>query len=175
MRRAAPFVPGLLLVLSPAPGWSGGFNTTYLVPAYVTCPGPNVCAGPPTVESAFTFESATLRTPRSPYTDQKKPSFIVELKGVKDGAGNLVTAEGFSIQIAAGQVNIFEPAPGFSFPAGSPVTQTTPIPISLSKGHGRATYKPSTAAPAGTVAEGGVVTIYDNAGKRLATVGARYR
>ena len=117
MQRFVLLAPALVLFVAAASVWAGGFNTTYLVPAYVTCPGPDICGGPPTRESAFTFDSATLRSPRSPYTDPKKPSLIVELKGVKDGSGSLVTAEGFTIQIAAGQINLFDPAPGFSLPA----------------------------------------------------------
>jgi hypothetical protein len=176
MRRLTPLAPVLVLAVAAAPVYAGGFNTTYLVPAYTPCPGPDICGGPPTLESTFTFDSATLRSPRSPFTDPKKPSLIVELKGVKDSTGNLVTDKtGFTIQVAAGQVNLFEPAPGFSLPAGHPLTQIAPIPIGLSKGHGKLAYTPPTAAPAHTVTEGGAVTIYDSAGKRLATVGARYR
>jgi hypothetical protein len=165
----------LALIALATPVWAGGLNTTFLVPAYVTCVGPDICSGTPARESSFTFESATLRTPRSPFADPKKPSLIVELKGVKDAGGRLVTANGFSLQISSGQVNLFEPAPGFSLPAGHPLSVISPVSFDVTNGHAKLAYKPGTTPPAGTVAEGGAVTIYDNAGKRLAVIGTRYR
>lgn len=163
-----------LLALA-APVWAGGFNTTYLVPAYVSCPGPDICVGTPQRESGFTFDSAILRTSRSPTADPKKPAFVLELKGVKDAGGAPVTSEGFTIQIAGGQVNVFEPAPGLSLPAGHPLAQVPPVPVSLKNGRAKVSYRPSQTPPAGTVAEGGTITVYDSAGKRLATVGSRYK
>ena len=174
MRTRLLTAPLVVLLLAPT-AFAGGFNTTYLVPAYVVCPGPDIC-GAPQRESRFTFESATLRSPRGQFTDPKKPSFVVELKGVKDETGALVSGSGFTAQIASGQVNLFLPTP-LTLPAGFPLAQVLPVEISLNNGHSRTSYKsdPKNTAPAGTVTEGGGVTVYDSDGKRLATIGSQFK
>ena len=161
------------LVLSFAiPVWPGGLNTNYLVPAYVACPGPDTC-GAPQRESSFTFDTAILRGPVGRYANPAKPSLILELRGVKDASGALVTSDAFTIVVAAGQVNVS--AVALTIPPGHPLSQVAPIPIPLKGGKGKVVYKPAQMAPPGTVAEGGGVSVYDSQGKRLATVGAQYK
>ena len=164
----------LAVLALAAPALGGGFNTTYLVPAFVSCPGPDICVGTPQRESRFTFDSVTLRTPRGQFADPKKPSFIVELKGVKDGSGAPVTSSAFTIRIATGQINLFNPAT-LRLPPGHPLAQVDPVAITLANGRSKTTYKPTQTAGAGTVVEGGAVTVYDSDGKRLATVGSQYK
>ena len=160
------------VLLSAVPLWAGRLNTNYLVPAYVPCPGPDTC-GAPQLESTFTFDTAILRGPVGKYANPAKPSVIVELRGVKDASGALVTSDAFTIVVAAGQVNVS--AVGLTIPPGHPLSQVAPIPLPLKGGKGKVVYKPAQTAPPGTVAEGGGVTVYDSQGKRLATVGTQYK
>jgi len=161
-----------LVLLATVPVWAGRLNTNYLVAAYVPCPGPDTC-GAPQRESSFTFDTAILRGPVGKYANPAKPSVVVELRGVKDAGGVLVTSDAFTIVVVAGQVNLS--ALALTIPAGHPLSQIAPIAIPLKGGKGKLVYKPAQAAPPGTVAEGGGVTVYDSQGKRLATVGAQYK
>jgi hypothetical protein len=168
MRRT--FTMAALLVATAAA--AGGFSVTYLVPAFVTCPGPDTC-GAPERESRFTFESATLRSAQGRYANAGKTALVVKLRGVKDETGALVSGSGFTVRLASGQVNL--PSLGIALPAGHPLSEVPPVPIALDKGKGTLSYAPSQSPPAGTVVEGGGVTVYDSDGKRLATVGTQYR
>jgi hypothetical protein len=160
----------ILVALSAVPAVAGGYNANYLVPAFVTCPGPDVC-GAPQRESSFTFETAILRAPRGKYLNPKKPALIVDIKGVRDITGALVTGDGFAIQLTTGQVNLVGLAT--TLPAGSQLSTQAPIPLPLTNGNGHLAYRSKQQAPSKTVIEGGGVTIYDSAGKRLATVGTQ--
>lgn len=166
-------LPALALALWPLAARAGGFNVNYLVPAFVVCPGPGTC-GAPVRESRFTYETAALKVPRGRYLNPKKPSLIVELKGVKDENGSPVTGDSFRIRIDTGQVNL--PSLGTTIPAGHALSQQEPIAIPLRNGNtpkGGFPYSPEATAPAGTIVEGGGITILDSDGRRLAVTGTQ--
>ncbi len=172
MPRTLLTLTALAGVITASPALGGG-NLTHLVPASVHCPGPDACV-PAQKESRFTFESVILRSGRGKYANPKKPAFIIELKGVRDASGTLVTSEAFTIRVSSGQINLGGGQP-VSLPAGFPLAVVAPIPISLRDGVAKKPYSPSQQAPSGTVVEGGGIDIYDSDGKRLATTGAQYR
>jgi hypothetical protein len=79
----------LILALAlPGPAFAGGYGSVYLVPALAECPGPASCAR--TFESAYTFDAIVLHSRASKYLDDKKPSFLIDLRGVRDPSGALV-------------------------------------------------------------------------------------
>src|SRR5213594_3804312 len=93
---------------------AAGLNRNYLVPSFRTCAGPAAC--PPQHDSSFTFESAVLKTPASRFLRSGKTAFTLELKGVRDAAGNLVSGAQFTVVLATGQITV----PGIgTFPPGA--------------------------------------------------------
>jgi hypothetical protein len=162
-------VATLVLVPALAPA---GMNKNFLVPAFSPCIGKGSC--PPARASTFTFETATLQSPAGRYIAAGKLALKVELKGVRDASGGLVTTnasdptDDFKIVLGAGQVTI----PGVGT---LPVTALpdTEIPFDLRDGKAKVTYRTPDVTPSGLVTEGGVVSIVDNQGHRLATVGSQ--
>ena len=164
MRRALVI---LGVVFGAASVHAGGWSRVYLAPALAECPGPATC--PRAFESTYTFDEIVLRTPSSKYMSPKKPSIIVELKGVRDASGAAVDGT-VTVQVLSGRVSI----PGFgTFPDGSPLAQVAPIAVSLKGGNGKLSYKPDPQAPNGTITNGGGVEVYDPAGKLLAVTGSQ--
>jgi hypothetical protein len=155
----------LVLVLLPTLAFGGGVNRNYLVPSFQNCAGPSVC--PPQHDSSFTFDSAVLKTPVSRFLRSRKTAFTLELRGVRDAAGNLVSGAQFTVVLATGQVTV--PGVG-TFPEGA--LPDTRIPFTVERGKADVVYK-SPDVPRGTVVEGGVVTVIDPDGKRLATIGSQ--
>jgi len=90
MRLASLVIAALALL--PA-GAQAGFNVNYLVPGYKGCTGnAGTCAIEPS--SAYTFDTAILKSPRGRYSIKEgKPAIFVVLKGVRDAAGQLVTTD----------------------------------------------------------------------------------
>lgn len=165
-------VLALLLLGLPLAAAGGGFNVSYLVPAYTKCES-GTC--PATLESTFTFGQALLKSKRSRYIEADKLSFILVIEGVRDAAGNLVTtsaddpADDFIIFIPAAQVYV----PGVGVLAASSVPDTAQR-FELKKGKAKVSYF-TPAAPPGIVSEGGSVLVLDPGRRRLAVIGAQSR
>lgn len=179
MRFRVPVSAALLALLVPACARAGGFSRTYLVPVYAPCTSPaGICT--PRLESSFTFDKAILHTPQARFTGPGKLSLIVELVGVKDASGNLVTtdpgnpADDFRLVLPANQVTILGLG---TLAAGFPGTADQVLRIDLKRGAGKARLVTPSETPKTGLITGslGVPTLYDNAGNRLAVTGAQTR
>src|SRR5262249_2353829 len=115
MRRASLAVPLLLALCRPAVV-AAGSNRIYLVPAVKECPGPASCV-PRQFESTYTFDTILLHQQAGKYSVPNKPSFIVDVRGVKDASGNLVDGT-LSLRLQSGRVSL--PTLG-TFPDDSPL------------------------------------------------------
>ena len=174
----------LAFLLVPVATLAGQPGTTYLVPAYEACPRgatttttlnpPPPCV-PATLESSFTFDSAVLKSPGLRYLAVGKTAFVLVLKGVRDGAGNLVTtdpsdpADDFMVVTTPGQITL-----AFLNETAPPGALSGPVVVrfNLKNGAGKATYTTPGPLPDGVIAETGALFVLDNQGKRLATLGA---
>jgi hypothetical protein len=161
----------LSAVALPALAFAGGFNKTYLVPAFLGCAGPATCA--PQRESLYRFDSAVLRNSASRFLVPGKVAFMFEIKGVRDGGGNLVTtntadrSDDFKLVSIPGQITITGLG---TFPADA--IPEVVLPLDLKNGAGKLSFKTPEATPPGLVSDGGGIVVLDNQGKRLAVVGA---
>jgi hypothetical protein len=172
---AALFVAAVLPTAAHA-----GMNKTYMVPAYEPCPGGATQCSPQPPSSAYTFDQAILRTPQKPFTAPNQTAVVVELKGVRDAAGNPVTtdpgnpADDFVFRTPAGRT-VITSGTRIQLEPGSPLVPVVEVRIDLKNGKGKATYK----TPGNTPTNGLVnqtldlPVIYDPAGKVLASNGAR--
>lgn len=167
MRVRPPALGLLLLLLAPAGVSAAGLNRVYLVPALVECPGPATC--PRAFASAYTFDSIVLRTPATRYTSGSKPSFVLDLRGVRDPSGAPVNGT-LTLRVRSGRVSL----PGLgTFPDDSPLTQQAPVSIPLRNGNGKVSYRPATPPPNGLVVNGGGVEVLDPQGQLLAVTGTQ--
>ena len=174
-----------LLLLAPVTSWAGRAGTTYLVPAYESCPRgitttTTLIPPPPCVpaarESSFTFDSATLKTSGIRYLAVGKAAFVFAVKGVRDASGNLVTtdpndpADDFMVVSAPGQITLT-----FLNETEPPGVLQGPVVVrfDLKNGAGKASYKTPPPIPDGVIAETGSIFVLDNQGKRLAALGAQ--
>jgi hypothetical protein len=164
-----------LALLSFATMASAGSNSTSLVPAYEPCTPPATTC-PAVLESRFTFESAKLKTPKSEYLKDNKTAVTIELKGVRDPTGSLVTtdegnqADDFKLFIPGTQVTI-----GGTTTAPGILSPDIVVGIDLKNGKGKASYKtPAGGEGTGLVAEAvGVPYVVDSDGNRFAVSGSR--
>lgn len=164
------FLAGLSLV----PAWAGS-NSTPMVPAYQPCTPPATSC-PAVLESRFTFDSVTLKSSKSPYLKDDKVAVSIELKGVRDETGALVTTDvdnpddDFKLIVPASQITLngMTIAPGILSPSIA-------VGIDLKKGSGNASYKtPSGGEGTGLVAEStGAPYVVDSDAKRFAVTGSR--
>lgn len=148
--RCLPVVLAALLALPVSA--LAGFNVNFLVPGYAPCESGGACAS--ARSSTYTFETAILKSPRGRFSVREgKVSVIVQLKGVRDASGQLVTTDptdrtdDFILVLPAGRVVL--PSLGTLADGSIPPTR---IAIELTNGRGKAKY----------VAEGtqpGLVTI----------------
>jgi hypothetical protein len=174
--RVSVGVLALLAATTPHAADAAGLSRTYLVPAYAPCPGPAIC--PARLESSFTFATASLRSPQSKFIAPNKLTLIVEITGVKDASGTLVTTDpndpgdDFLLVLPASQVTITSLG---TLPAGFPGAGEQSVRIDLKKGNGKARLMtPEETPKTGLVtASNGAPTVYDNQGKRLAVTGAQ--
>ena len=163
--RTSWLAAALLVALLAAPA-AAGFNRNFLVPSFQSCTGPQTCF-PPRHDSSFTFGSAVLKTPVSRFLRSRKTAFILELKGVRDAAGNLASGVQLTIVLTTGQITV----PGIgTFPPGA--IPDTRISFTVEHGRAKVPYK-TPDVPRGTVVEGAGVTILDPEGRRLATIGSQ--
>jgi hypothetical protein len=164
MRRALVV---LGIVVGAASAHAGGWSRVYLAPALAECPGPATC--PRAFESTYVFDEIVLRTPATKYMSPKKPSIIVELKGVRGPTGAPLDGT-VTVKVLSGRVSI----PGFgTFPDGSPLAQVAPIAVTLKGGKGKLSYTPDPQAPSDTITNGGGVEVYDPTGKLMAVTGSQ--
>jgi hypothetical protein len=165
-----------LLVILPCAAVAGaGSSTTAMVPAYAPCTPPATSC-PAVLESRYTFDSVKLKTPKSPYLKDNKVAIKVELKGVRDPTGSLVTtdtgnqADDFKLFVPASQITI-----GGTTTAPGILSPDIVVGIDLKKGKGKAEYKtPAGGEGSGLVAEaGGLPYVVDSDGNRFAVSGSR--
>jgi hypothetical protein len=167
MRLTLPLSALAALLTLPPPALAGGYNHVYLVPAIKECTQAATC--PREFESAFTFDSIVLMNPSTKYGSSKKPSLILDIRGVRDASQALVNGD-VMVKIVSGRVSI----PTFgTFPDGSPLTSVPPKTVTLTNGKARFSYKPDPPAPNGTITNGGGVEVYDPDGKLLAVTGSQ--
>jgi hypothetical protein len=162
----------LLLLATPA---LAGKSKNYLVPAYQPCTPP---AGscPAVLESRFTFESAVLKSSNAKYLKDNKVAVEVELKGVRDPSGALVTtdpdnqADDFRLFVPASQITI-----GSTTTAPGVLSTDIVVGIDLKNGKGKGSYKtPAGGQGSGVIAEaGGLPYVVDSDGNRFAVSGSR--
>lgn len=171
--RITAIVSVLVLAALCLPGGAqGGMNRSYLVPSYPPCDGPAFC--PAVRESSFTFDSAILLSPQSRYIKAGKVSLEIQLKGVRDASGQLVTTDAsdpgddFAVVIPVGIVVV----PGLGIlPPG--IQGDTTVSFDLKNGAARVRYPTPDEAPAGLVSVSTTIPhVRDNQGKRFAVTGA---
>lgn len=166
----------LLATVVPQGVGAAGLSRTYLVPAYAPCPGPGVC--PARLESSFTFTTAILRAPQVKFIAPNKLTLIIELSGVKDASGALVTtdpndpSDDFRLVIPANQVTLTSLG---TLPLGFPGAGESVVRIDLKRGAGKGRVMTPEETPKSGLVTGstGVPVLFDNQGKRLAITGAQ--
>lgn len=173
MRRSIVLIVFVLAAFTSA-AHAGG-NVNYLVPAYEPCTPP-ITTCPAVLESRFTFESVKLKSSKAQYLKDNKTAVSIELKGVRDPSGALVTtdpgnqADDFRLFIPGSQVTVqgTTSAPGILGPA-------IVLGIDLKNGKGKASYKtPAGAEDSGAITEStGAPYVIDSDGARFAVTGAR--
>lgn len=157
------------------------------MPAYEACPrgttttrpSPAPCT-PARRESSFTFDSAALKSAPTRYIAPGKLAFVLVIRGLRDASGSLVTtnpgnpSDDFQIVSPPGQTTLTFLDSTYA-PGG--ISGPVVVPFDVRQGAAKVVYKlpDSLPIPDGIVVEGGSVTILDNQGKRLATVGAQSR
>jgi hypothetical protein len=170
-----PVLYSLMVILLCAAAAEAGSNSTPMVPAYAPCTPPATSC-PAVLESRYTFDSVKMKTPKSPYLKDNKVAIKIELKGVRDPTGSLVTtdtgnqADDFKLFVPAGQITI-----GGTTTVPGILSSDIVVGIDLKKGKGKASYKtPPGGQGTGLVAEaGGLPYVVDPDGNRFAVSGSR--
>lgn len=168
---AVALVPALALA---------GMNRNYLVPAYKPCPGPQTTCVPLGPASTFTFDQAILKSRPTQFIKANQVSLVIELKGVRDASGALVTtdtsnpADDFILRISAGRVTLLSGI-NLQLEPGSPLSPATEVRINLKNGKGRASLTTPDETPSnGLITQTlGTPELLDNQGNTLAVTGAR--
>ena len=131
---------GLVTLLVLPTAAKGGFNANYLVPGYAPCESGGSCASIPS--STYTFETAILKSPRGRFSLREgKVSVIIQLKGVRDASGQLVTTDPsdrddrFVLVLPSGRIVL--PSIGTLAEGSIPASR---IPIELVNGRGKAKF-----------------------------------
>ena len=171
----------VLAALLPALALAG-MNRTYLVPAYKPCPEGQKSCAPQGPASTFTFELAILKSRPNPYIKPNQLSLAVELKGVRDASGALVTtlssnpADDFILRTPAGRVTLLA-GTNLQLEPGSPLSPVTEVRVDLKNGNGHGSLTTPDETPThGLIQQTlGVPELYDNQGNLLAVTGARSR
>jgi hypothetical protein len=165
-----------LSILLLATAAHAGSNVNHLVPAYQPCTPP-VTTCQAVLESRFTFEKAVLKSSKARYLKDNKVAISVELKGVRDPSGALVTtdpgnqADDFKLFVPGSQVTF-----GGTTVAPGILSQDIVLGVDLKNGNGKASYKtPAGGEGSGVIAEATGVAPYviDSDGKRFASTGSR--
>jgi hypothetical protein len=159
----------LLLVASAA---TAGQNKNYMVPVYAACPGSGNC-NPPTLESSYTFDTIILSSSQQRYSGPGKFALGISIKGLKDAAGNPVTAS-IELRVAAGRITILSQGVG-TLGETSPLAPETVYVVAVKNGNAKQKFN----TPDNTPATGLVVNslsapiLYDPEGKPLASSGVQ--
>jgi hypothetical protein len=164
------------LLLVRAAAAHAGSNNNYLVPAYEPCTPPATSC-PAVLASRFTFESAVLKTPNAKYIRDDKVAVTIELKGVRDPTGTLVTtdpgnqADDFRLVIPGTQLTVL----GSTYAPGGVFNSDIVLGVDLKNGKGKASYKtPPGGEGSGVVAEAVAIPyVVDSDGNRFAVSGSR--
>jgi hypothetical protein len=151
-------------------------NVNYLVPAYQRC-AEGLSSCPAVLESTFTFDTVKLKPSSSPYLKDDALAVAIELKGVRDAGGALVTTDpdnpddDFRLVVPASQLTLL----GLTYPPGEGPSADIVVRIELKNGKGKASYRtPAGGEGSGVVAEAGTTPyVVDSAGNRLAVSGSR--
>ncbi len=162
-----------VLCLIPAVALAG-MNKNFLVQPFEPCAGPAICPDFRSL-SSFTFETAVLRSPQSRYIASGKLAVQVELKGVRDASGALVTTEpgnpADDFKLIVPEAEVYSPGIGV-LPSG--VVGDVIVRFDLKNGNATVRYS----TPDGVVS--GLVTVatespyvIDNQGQPFAATGAR--
>ena len=167
------------VVLLPALALAG-MNRTYLVPAYKPCPGGQTSCVPQGPASTFTFDQVILKSRPSPFIKANQVAVVIELKGVRDASGALVTtdtadpADDFILRTPAGRVTLLAGL-NLQLEPGSPLSPATEVRVDLKNGKGRASLTTPEETPSnGLIQQSlGVPELLDNQGNLLAVTGAR--
>jgi hypothetical protein len=166
------FRPSLLLLLAAAPALAGGLNRSVLVPVYARCPGSGNC--PAVRASSYTFDSMYLYSSRAQYSGPNKLALMVQVKGLRDANGSLVTGK-LTVVVPASRVTILSDPPIGTIGDQSQLAQQDPYVVEVKNGSARAKFL----TPANTPAKGLVVNsfgspiVYDPEGKELASTGTQ--
>lgn len=159
-----------------------GMNRNYLVPAYKPCPFDLTSCVPQGPSSTFTFEQAVLKSKPSQYIKAKQVSLVIDLKGVRDASGALVTTDendptdDFILRNPPGRVTLLA-GTNLQLEPGSPLSPTIEVRIDLKNGKGHATLVTPDETPShGLINQSiGAPELFDNQGNLLAATGARSR
>jgi hypothetical protein len=171
----------LAVVLTLVPGLAlAGMNRTYLVPAYKPCPNGQTSCTPQGTASTFTFEQALLKSRPAPYIKPNQVSVIIEVKGVRDASGALVTtdpanpADDFILRTGAGRVVLLAGI-NLQLEPGSPLVPPSEVRLDLKNGKGSGSLRTPEETPTnGLINQSlGLPELYDNQGNPLAVTGAR--
>ena len=160
----------LLLLVAAVPASAGGLNRTALVPVYAKCPAGNC---PPVRASSYTFDQMYLYSPRAPYSGPNKLALMIQVKGLKDANGALVTGQ-LKVSIPASRVTLLGQGIG-TIADGSPLAAQPPYIVDVKNGSARVKFL----TPASTPEHGLVVNtfgapvILDPDGNELASSGTQ--
>jgi len=161
-----------LLLLAAAPALAGGLNRSPLVPIYARCPGSGNC--PAVRSSSYTFDSMYLYSSRTTYSGPGKLALMLQVKGLKDPNGSLVTGR-ITVVVPQSRVTILSDPPLGTIGDQSQLAEQPPYVVDVKNGAARAKFL----TPANTPAKGLVVNtfgapiVYDPEGKELASTGTQ--
>ena len=160
----------LLLLVAAVPASAGGLNRTVLVPVYQKCPAGNC---PPVRASSYTFDQMYLYSPRAPYSGPGKLALMIQVKGLKDASGALVTGQ-LTVKIPASRVTILSQGIG-TIADGSPLAEQPPYVVDVKNGSARAKFvTPDSTPEHGLVVNTfGAPVVLDPEGKELASTGTQ--
>jgi hypothetical protein len=158
------------VVLAPMVATAAGYgNRVHLVPALKPCPGAGTCPGR-ALESSYTFDTIVLRTPANRYLATGKPSFLLQIRGVRDASGTPLTGN-LTLRILPARVNV--PGVG-TLGVDFSLAVVPPVSVPLRNGSNpKFAYSPPQQTPNGTLVNGGGVELYDPEGNLLAVTGTQ--
>jgi hypothetical protein len=152
---------------------SAGLNRNYLVPVYAQCQGTAENCTPPTLASAYTFESAILMSTTQRYSGPGKLALILVVKGVKDPSGAPFTGR-LTLSTGTSRVTILQQGVG-TFRDDSTLAAQAPYPVDVKNGSGKLRYLTPDNTPDSGLRVNSITApiLYDPDGKPLASTGTR--
>ena len=172
MRRSLPALAASMALLTATIATGAPLSRVYLVPALKKCDSAFAACVPREFESRYTFDTIILRSPATRYLPTNKPSLYLDVRGVRDPSGALLTGN-LTLRVISGRVGL---ASLGTLPDDFALAQVPPVAVPLRNGRNkRFAYRPDQTPPAGTIVNGGGVELYDPDGKLLAVVGTQAR